>query len=249
MLKCIATLTLWFVFTSLPAFAAEPETVPAIDPRADELLREMSTFLGDLPQFTFHAENSIDEILETGQKIQLSNGVDVAMRRPDRFWAAIQGDSLDLQLFYDGKSVTQFNEKENFHATMDAPATIDESLDYCKKEFDLKAPLSELLVSDIYARIAPNIKTGHYLGLHRVQGVASHHLAFTTRDVDWQIWIDAGDKPWPRKLVITSKQVTGAPQFTALISDWDTAKKLNDNKFKFVAPEGAHKCEFLPADN
>ena len=249
MLRCIATLTLWIVFTCLPVYAAEVETIPPVDTRADEVLREMSAFLGSLDQFTFHTENSTDEVLDSGQLIQLSQGVDLAIRRPDRFWASAQGDIVTQQFFYDGKSVTLFNSEENVYATIDAPATIDAALDYTVKAFELKAPLTALLVSDMYSRVSPSIATGMYLGLHRVQGTSCHHLAFTSRDVDWQIWIDAGDKPWPLKVIITSKRVAGAPQFTALLSDWTTSGKLKDSKFKFNAPKSAHKIEFLPAGN
>ena len=249
MLKCIATLSLWLVFVSLPAYATEVETAPRIDTKADEVLLEMSAFLAALPQFTFHTESSSDKVLESGQLIQLSEGVDIALRRPDRFWAGAEGDIDNQQMFYDGKTVTLLNTDENLFATIDAPATIDDALDYAKKAFELKAPLAGLLVSDIYGRVTPNITSGQYLGLHRVQGISCHHLAFTTRDVDWQIWVDAGDKPWPRKVIITSKRVAGAPQFTALISDWTARGKLKDSTFKFVAPKGAHKIEFLPAGN
>ncbi len=249
MLRSVAILTLWIVFTSLPAYAAEVETIPPVDAKADEVLREMSAFLGSLDKFTFHAENSTDEVLDSGQLIQLSQGVDLAVRRPDRFWASAQGDIVTQQFFYDGKSVTLFNSKDNVYATIDAPATIDAALDYTVKAFELKAPLTALLVSDMYSRVSPNIATGSYLGLHRVLGTSCHHLAFTTRDVDWQIWVDAGDKPWPRKVIITSKRVAGAPQFTALLSDWTTSGKFKDSKFKFNAPKDAHKIEFLPAGN
>ena len=46
-----------------------------------------------------------------------------------------------------------------------------------------------------------------------------------------------------------AKRVAGAPQFTALLSDWVARGKFKDSKFKFVAPKGAHKIEFLPAGN
>lgn len=249
MLKCLATLTLWIVFATLPAFAAEVESLPPIDAKADEVLLEMSAFLASLPQFTFHTESSSDKVLDSGQTIQLSEGVDIAIRRPNRFWVSAEGDIDTQQLFYDGENVTLFHPIENVYASIKAPDTIDAALDYAKEAFSLKAPLAGLLVSDVYGRVTPNIDTGLYLGLHRVNGVSSHHLAFTSSKVDWQIWVDAGDKPWPRKVIITAKRVAGAPQFTALLSDWVARGKFKDSKFKFVAPKGAHKIEFLPAGN
>lgn len=243
MLRCIAMLALWTVFSCLPVYAAD------VNDKADEVLREVSTFLGSLNQFTYHVESSADEVLSTGQLIQLGHGGDIAVRRPDRIWAKTEGDTDNQQFFYDGKSVTLFNSVENVYATIDAPATIDTALDYSLKAFEIKAPLSSLIVSDMYARVSPSINTGNYLGLHRAQGVPCHHLAFSTDEVDWQIWVDAGDKPWPLKVVITSKRVAGAPQYTAYLSNWSTSETLDDSKFRFNAPKGAQKIEFLPAGN
>jgi hypothetical protein len=75
--------------------------------------------------------------------------------------------------------------------------------------------------------------------------VKSTHLAFRGAEVDWQIWIEDGNKPLPRKFILTSTKVTGTPQFTVLIRNWDTAAKLGDQEFKFTPGKGAKKIEFL----
>ncbi len=72
-----------------------------------------------------------------------------------------------------------------------------------------------------------------------------HHLAFRQKAVDWQIWIDAGDEPVPRKLVITFKQQAEQPQYTALIHRWDVNPKLGDEMFQFQPPAGVRKVDFL----
>lgn len=248
MSRYLVPFILWLVFTCLPAYAAEVETLAPVEARADEVLREMSAFLGGLSGMTFHAETSSDEVLDSGQQIQLSEGVEIAVRRPDRFMAKSEGDLGAQQLFYDGTSVTLFDMNEKLYATIDAPATIDAALDHALEAFELKAPLAELLYSDIHARVTAAIQSGLYLGLHRVQGTDCHHLAFRTREVDWQLWVEAGDKPWPRKVVITAKRLAGAPQFTALLSDW-SVKRAKDGQFEFTPPKGAEKIEFLPAGN
>ena len=79
-----------------------------MSPAAAELLRQMSDFLNGLRQFSFHTENSVDTVLPSGQKLQLGRAVDVFVRRPDRLRAQIDGDLLDQELFYDGRSITLF---------------------------------------------------------------------------------------------------------------------------------------------
>jgi hypothetical protein len=82
--------------------------------------------------------------------------------------------------------------------------------------------------------------------LSTVHGVKCHHLAFRGEEADWQIWIEAGDTPLPRKFVITSKWITAAPQFTTVMTKWDAASQLADDLFKFVPPKEAEKIDFLP---
>ena len=60
------------------------------------------------------------------------------------------------------------------------------------------------------------------IGKGVIDGVECDHLAFRDVDTDWQIWIESGARPIPRKYVITSKEVAGAPQYTLRIKEWKT---------------------------
>ena len=55
-----------------------------------------------------------------------------------------------------------------------------------------------------------------FLWLSKVQGQLCHHLAFRQEDIDWQIWIENGPTPLPRKFLITDKKAKGL-QVTALL--------------------------------
>ena len=89
------------------------------------------------------------------------------------------------------------------------------------------------------------LRLGFVVGPSVVGSVKCTHLAFRGAEVDWQIWIEDGDKPLPRKFILTSKKVTGEPQFTVLIRNWDVAAKLTNQEFSFTPPKGAKKIEFL----
>jgi hypothetical protein len=39
--------------------------------------------------------------------------------------------------------------------------------------------------------------------------------------------------------------VSGEPEFTVIIRNWDVAPKLTESEFNFKAPKGAKKIEFL----
>jgi len=51
---------------------SDAEETPVIGPRTDKLLRAMGDYLKTAKQFTFHTENTYDDLLPSGQKIQYS---------------------------------------------------------------------------------------------------------------------------------------------------------------------------------
>ena len=75
-----------------------------------------------------------------------------------------------------------------------------------------------------------------------IDGVDCHHLAFRNTEVDWQIWVAVGDKPLPKKYVITSRWITGAPQYSTTMS-WNLTPDSLDNIFTFVVLRDAKKVE------
>ncbi len=61
----------------------------------------------------------------------------------------------------------------------------------------------------------------------------------TNAEVDWQLWVEIGARPIPRKYVITSKSVTGAPQYTLRIKEWQSDAPASAEVFMFQPPQGA----------
>jgi hypothetical protein len=208
----------------------------------------MSEYLNSIETFSLHTENSVDTILDSGQKLQLGRAVDVFVRRPDRLRANVRGDFRDQELYYDGKSITLFTKDVNYYAIIEAPPNIEGAMDHAIESFGLVAPLVDLIYRNSYDILTEDVQAGFYVGPSRVLGVETHHLAFRGGEIDWQVWIEDSETPLPRKFVITSKWITGAPQFTALLTKWDVSAQFGDDLFAFAPPEGAQKIEFLPVE-
>ena len=83
------------------------------------------------------------------------------------------------------------------------------------------------------------------VGKSVVGGVRCDHIAFRNAEVDWQIWIQEGAKPLPRKFIVTSKRVSESPQFVVVLSKWDAAPKITDATFRFVPPKGSRQIDFV----
>jgi hypothetical protein len=108
-------------------------------------------------------------------------------------------------------------------------------------------PLADFVYEDVYARLMESVQRGVYLGIHRVGDVPCHHLSFEQESIDWQLWIDAGEKPLPRKLVIAYKTEDEVPQYAVTIGKWNLNPDVPEELFKFEPPEGAERFEFPSA--
>lgn len=217
-----------------------------VDARADSLVRDMSDYLKRFQEFSFRTEVTYDQVLEGGQKIQYSREAEIAMRRPDRLHALVNGDLSVERIWYDGKTFVYMNLRNLEYAKVDAPDNVDDTLDFMARTYGVSSPVSDVLYSDPYAILMENVLTGVYVGESIVRGVPTHHLAFTQANIDWQIWIEDGARPVPRKAVITYKNVISSPQFNVWTSDWDFEPALADSLFRFLPPEGAREVELEP---
>jgi hypothetical protein len=156
-----------------------------------------------------------------------------------------KGDIVNQEFYYDGKTLTLYHKDRNYYATVEAPPTIDETIDFARQYLDVYAPGGDLIYKNAYSILTEDVISGFFVGMSVVGGVKCHHLAFRGNEVDWQIWIEEGDKPLPKKFIVTSKWMTGAPQFTVTIKSWNLSPKLTEDMFTFVPPKGAQKIDFI----
>jgi hypothetical protein len=70
-------------------------------------------------------------------------------------------------------------------------------------------------------------------------GVKCDHLLFSRPGVDFQIWIAAGNRPWPCKYVVTETDTPAKLSITTFLSGWNMNPAVQDAQFKFVPPKGA----------
>src|SRR5512134_643127 len=231
-----------------PAPLVEPELAPGsrlVDPRAEELVRQMSDRLARVGTFALEAEEVYDEVPEQSPRRQLTNLRRVAMRRPDRLVGDASGDALNRSFWYDGKVFAALDNEQHVWASGAVPPTVDQALDWVFDQTGTVVPLADFLYADSYARLMADVQRGVYLGIHEAAGVPCHHLSFEQASVDWQLWIDAGTEPLPRKLVITYKTEDEVPQYSVTIRKWNLQAKLPDSLFAFTPPDGATRVEVV----
>jgi hypothetical protein len=240
-LGAVAALAL--VLVAGPAVSAD-----GVDPEANAILREMSDYLTGLA--AFRAEVDIDnEILDlAGQKLQLSSSASVVLERPSRIRMSRQGGIAHVEIVFDGKFLTMHSKTHNAYVQREGPETIDDALRTMQSETGIDVAAGDFFYADPYSGLLTDAASGAYLGWAYVNGVQCHHLAFRAEHVDWQLWVQTGDTPLPMKYVITSKWVTGAPQYTARFHNWNTKPEIEASLFEFTAPKGSKKLDSIPVN-
>jgi hypothetical protein len=90
------------------------------------------------------------------------------------------------------------------------------------------------------------VTEGTVVGQAVIEGVVCDHLAFRAPDVDWQIWIQQGAQPLPRRILITTLDLPNAPQFAVTVTRWNLEPSFDAQTFTFTPQAGVKQIELLP---
>jgi hypothetical protein len=206
---------------------------------ADKILKAMTDYVASQKTFAVTFDSDIEVITPGLQKIQFTSSGRVQVSRPDKLRVVRTGGYSDVELVFDGKTFTVNNKDHNDYAQTESSGSIDQLIDVLRETNGITAPGADLLFSQAFDVLMTDVIDGVHVGQGVIDGVECEHLAFRNPDTDWQIWIETGARPIPRKYVITSKAVTGAPQYTLRIKEWKT--EVAADAFAFSPPQGAKK--------
>jgi hypothetical protein len=224
----------------LGASFAQAQQSPAVEPAAMAALQKMGGYLRDLSSFQVTATTTDEEVLDDGQKVQYTETADVVARLPDRLRAELESERRQRTYLYDGSNFTLFARRAKLYATVPAPSTLRALVDALEENYGLTVPLVDLFLWGSPGWSTDGIKGAIDLGPSVVEGITCQHYAFRQDDIDWQIWIQRGDHPLPRRLVITTRTDEARPQHTAVFT-WNLAPSFNESAFEFDPPADASR--------
>mgnify|MGYP003397253115 CR=1 FL=1 len=234
---------------ALLAVAPAQAQGPGVDPEAARILKRMTDYVGGLQRFALDTASTVEVVLHSGQKIQFTSASKAILQRPNKLYAARVGDVVSQSFYYDGRTLTLVNPDDGVYATVAAPDTLDAMIDFARDALDVIAPAGDLITTDAYTRLMADTSSGFVVGKSFIDGVRCDHLAFRGYGIDWQIWIEDGARALPRKYVITTLALGGAPQFEILMRNWTITPGVGARQFEFTPPPGARQIEFLPVGN
>jgi hypothetical protein len=224
-----------------PSAAAAPAPAnPDIDPAAMRALNKMGAYLRTLKAFQVNATSGTDDVTEDGQLIENDAVTDLLAQPPSRLRMEVTNDSIHRLYFYNGKVFTVWADLAGYYATVPAPATTGELADALQEKFGIDLPLVDLFLWGTPKAATRNITAAFDAGPTQVGGVTCEQYVFRQEGMDWQIWIQNGDYPLPRKLVLTTTTDAARPRHS-VVFNWNLAPSFNEAAFVFDPPKDAHK--------
>ena len=198
--KATVTFSLLLIFVlssavSTNALAQEQ----AVDPAATEILKRMTDYLGSLKQFRVQTQNTLEDVLASGHRIDLDISADVIISRPNKLRSERKGDLVDQEFYYDGKTLALYNSTYNMYATESVPDTFEGLFMYMYESLGFAVPVSDLIYNNAYPLLMKDVNFATVIGKTVINGIKCDHLLFSRPGVDFQVWVGEGPRPIPYK--------------------------------------------------
>jgi hypothetical protein len=229
----------YIFFIAMAIVLSLPYTAHGDDARS--ILKSMSDYISSQKTIEITFDSDIEVITPLLEKLQFTNSGDILMSRPNMLRAHRVGGYADVALFFNGKTVSVYGKHINRYAQFDSPGTIDQLIEALREGYGVALPGADLLLSNSYQTLIADVKEARHIGRGVIDGRECEHLAFRNFDTDWQLWVEVGKNPIPRKLVITSKTMNNAPQYTLRVKSWKTGVQAAPGAFAFTVPANAQR--------
>lgn len=216
--------------------------------RADEsdakrILKSMSDYMGAQSAFAIEFDAALGVVTTEGQVLDIASSGSVVINRPDKIRAKRSLGFADIETVFDGKTLTLLGKKHNVYTQLEVPGTLDHLIDELKNTYNVPLPAADLLLSASFDELMHDVVDIKDLGTGVVGGVTCDFLAFRTEEVDWQIWIAQGEKPYPCRFSITTKLMEGSPTYVVQTRSWKTGSEVAKDDFQFSNSTNAEKVE------
>lgn len=221
--------------------ASDPQVV---SPEAQAVLDRMTAYLRGLQSFSIETQASRDEVVAFGYKLQNNEHSDIVVQRPNKLRADISGDIRNRTIVYDGAKLTMYSPDDAAYVRAAAPDSLASLIDGLL-EAGVEMPLVDVLYQATAGTLTEAVRSGILVGESNIEGVSSDHLAFRQANIDWQLWVEQGDRPLPRKILITTRHEVGDPQYQAILR-WNLKPNIGSSTFAFAPPNGTTE---IPFDN
>lgn len=206
-------------------------------------MKAMTDYVAAQQIIAFDYDTTLEVVTREKQKLALAASGTVSLARPDRIRATRSGGFAAIDTTFDARTLSILGKNANVYFQTEIPGTIDQLIDTLQKKLDRPLPAADLLLTNAYGELMADVIDVKDLGSGVIGGEECDHLAFRTTEVDWQIWIAQGARPYPCRYVIASKRVTDGPQYSIQFANWKTGSDVGVIDYRFAAPATARRVD------
>ena len=218
------------------------------DAQARALLKSMSDYIGSLGSIDTTVDTSLEVVTPEMEKIAFTSTSHLRMQRPDKVRLERTGGYVVVEFLFDGQALTIRDRADNLYAQVPVQGTTDQLVDAIHNQLGMAVPGADLLLRDSYSVLVADVIEAKFIGQGVIGGKMCDHVAFRNFDTDWQLWVRQGAEKIPCKMIITSKTVGMAPQYTTHVRSWTSNPKIPAGTFAFKPAAGEQRIEIGQLD-
>jgi len=245
LIRSFAAMLLALGMAGSPAFAdSNPDNW---DAEAIKVLKQMDVYTNSLEKFVIKAESYLDASIGEGLVISNAYETRVSVIRTQSLHSISKSGSQTNEIFLQKGALTIYSGEQKFFTRAQVPEPLDDGLKFALEKLDVETPLFDLLIVDsIDELVTPGMEVIYVNSNSSIRGVDCHHVLLSGPLVDMQIWIEKGDKPVPRRTLMTYRHGPGMPRSEVFL-EWSAVDGFSKSEFEFVPPEGAVEIGFVKA--
>ena len=119
-------------------------------PNAVKILKEMSDHISSQKNLAVTFDSDIEVVTNELQKLQFTSSGQVQLSRPDKLRATRTGGYTDVEVVFDGKTITINCKDKNVFAQIDSPGSADQLIDLLRDKYGVVVPGADLLLSTAF---------------------------------------------------------------------------------------------------
>lgn len=226
--------------------AAAPSWGAELDQKVVGLVKKASDLFVNAK--SVQAEMQIKSTLKEGPFKNLSYSTTYAVASPNKLKFTLRNDNDPkggLDMFSNGESLAAYALRYNEYVQHDPPSDyIGLGEQIHRLGHHHTGMLFHNMLNDDPAKILLNdVETCEHAGMEKVGEVETHHLKFMQPNLTWELWIDAGEKPfvWQVRADIENGKLVTLETY----KDWKIDEEIPADRFAFVAPKDAKQVEQL----
>jgi peroxiredoxin len=230
---------------------AAPAAKLQLDEATQKALDKVKSSFQGVQSYEYSAQTSI-KVDAQGMKQDSTTAFKVAVKRPNKFVIEATGGRMDgLTLLSDGKNFYLYSAQEKAYSKQDAPERLSKLAEEGYIPSDpLLGFVTAFVEDDPVAPILEGVTSGKFAGKEAVDKAETERMHFVLSDMEWDLWVGAGEKPLPVRLKpdVSKSLAQQDPQMGAVkvdmnvtYADWSLGKDVPDERFVFKPAEGSQE--------